>query len=247
MAHSASDTAHVLAADSRSALLAALRGSGRPLSVGEAAAAVGISESTARSHLALLVTAGLVRRSVERQARAGRPSLRYAAAPAPAADAGADAAGRDDLAQLRHFASVLAGHIGEGADPAAAARRAGQRWSDELAGAEAAGEPAGADPGEALTSLLDRLGFAPEQPRQGRIWLRRCPFEEVARQHRAVVCGVHQGMLEQSAERLGLDPDGIGLEPFAVDEPLLCVVSLADGVGRVDDLVGPGAGGESDG
>ncbi|MFN8629208.1 MAG: MarR family transcriptional regulator [Chloroflexota bacterium] len=246
MVQPASDISYLLAADSRSALLAALRGSSRPLSVGEAAAAVGISESTARSHLALLVTAGLVTRTVERQPRAGRPSLRYAAT-GPAAADDSDATGHDDLAQLRHFASVLAGHIGEGADPAAAARRAGQRWSDELAGAEASSTPANADPVEALTGLLDRLGFAPEQPRRDRIWLRRCPFEEVARQHRAVVCGVHQGMLEQSAERLGLDPLEIGLEPFAMDEPLLCVVRLADGAGRADDRGVPGAGGEGDG
>jgi predicted ArsR family transcriptional regulator len=247
MAQPASDTAHLLAADSRSALLAALRGSGRPLSVGEAATAVGIGESTARSHLALLVAAGLVTRTVERQARAGRPSLRYAAAPTPAATEGVGAGGHDDLAHLRQLASVLAGHIGEGADPAAAARRAGQRWSEELAGAEAGGALPGVEAVEALTGLLDRLGFAPERLPQDRIWLRRCPFEEVARQHRSVVCGVHQGMLEQTAERLGLDPGEIGLEPFAVDEPLLCVVRLADRAGRAGHVAVPGAGGDTDG
>jgi predicted ArsR family transcriptional regulator len=193
------------------------------------------------------VTAGLVTRTVEREARAGRPSLRYAAAPPPAAAEGADAGGHDDLARLRQLASVLAGHIGEAADPAAAARQAGQRWSEELAGAEGGGALPGVDPVEALASLLDRLGFAPERPRRDRIWLRRCPFEEVARQHRAVVCGVHQGMLEQTAERLGLDSAGIGLDPFAVDEPLLCVVRLADGTRRADDRGVPGAGGDRDG
>lgn len=247
MAQPASDTAHVLAADRRSALLTTLRAGGQPLSVAEAAAAVGISESTARSHLALLVTAGLVTRSVERRARAGRPSLRYAAAPVPALTGDAYATGYDDLAQLRHFASVLAAHIAEGADPAVAALRAGRRWSEELAGTEAEGPKAEIEPVEALTSLLDRLGFAPEQPRRGSIWLRRCPFVEVARRQRAVVCGVHRGMLEQTAERLGLDPRDIGLEPFAVDEPLLCVVRLADGGGGADDPEVRGSGGDGDG
>ncbi len=223
MAEFASDPFHLLAADSRAALLRALRASDHPLSVDEAAAVVGIGASTARSHLALLVTAGLVTRQAERRPHAGRPVMRYAAAPqSPSAVA---AGAHDDLAQLRSLASLLAGHMGTAADPAAAARMAGQRWSDELAGQDAGSSSA--DPVARLAGMLERLGFEPEQPRADQIWLRRCPFEEVARQHRAVVCGVHLGMLQQTLERLGEDPEGVSLEPFAVEDPLLCIVRLA--------------------
>ncbi len=245
MAQAASDNSPLLAADSRAALLQALRAGGRPLSVGEAAAAVGISESTARSHLALLVTAGLVTRSVDRRSRVGRPALRYAPAPQAPASAGVDA--RDDLAQLRQLAGVLAGHIGGGADPAAAARTAGQRWSAELAGPEVAGDAGAGSVGATLMDLLGRLGFDPERPARDQIWLRRCPFEEVARQHRAVVCGVHLGMLEQTVEQLGGDARAVGLEPFTVDQPLLCIVRLAGGDRREDHGGAGGPGGDTDG
>lgn len=230
MAEPTGGNVDVLAADSRAALLEALRASGRPLSVAEAASAVGIGESTARAHLTLLATAGLVTRTAERRATAGRPALRYAPAasapPRPPSTPDHDG-GHDDLAQLRQFASVLAAHIGATADPITAARTAGQRWSAELAAAEPGGRGADEDTAAALVDLMGRLGFEPEARTRGEIWLHRCPFEEVARQHRAVVCGVHLGMLEQTVGALGGDADVESLEPFAEDEPLLCIVRLA--------------------
>ncbi len=243
MAEFASDRPHLQDADSRAALLRALRASDRPLSVGEAAAVVGIGAGTARSHLALLVTAGLVTRQAERRPQAGRPAMRYAAA--PQSRRAADSAGHDDLAQLRSLASLLAGHMGTAADPAEAARMAGQRWSDELASQDGGGSSAG--PAARITGMLDRLGFEPEQPRPDQIWLRRCPFEEVARQHRAVVCGVHLGMLEQTLGRLGEDPESVSLEPFAVEDPLLCIVRLATTANRATASKAVDPGGDTHG
>lgn len=221
----------VLASESRTALLAALRTAGRPLSAGEAAESIGLGPSTTRHHLDLLASAGLVDRAAERRATAGRPTIRYSIAPVversgpgggPASGSGATAT--DDYQRL---ASVLAGQLSGRADPAGAAREAGRRWTEAL---DVPRDRQPLEPDAAITEvveLMDRLGFDPERPAGGdRIDLRRCPFEVVAREHRAVVCGVHLGMLEETFERLGGLVSVAELEPFANDEPLLCLVAL---------------------
>lgn len=220
---------HVLAADSRAALLDALRTADHPLTVAESAAEVGIGESTTRFHLSMLVSAGLVTRTSERRASAGRPALRYAPAPTPAASEDPTAVvGAEPLDRYEQLAGVLAGQLAGSADPLAAARTAGQRWSTELMGDGHFDAGIGGDTISTLMSLMDRLGFDPESgAAPGEILLHTCPFESVARQHRAVVCGVHLGMLEQTVAELGGDVTVEALEPFVEDEPLLCITRLA--------------------
>ncbi len=220
---------HVLAAESRSVLLTALRTAGRPLSVTEAAEVLGLRTGTARFHLDLLVSAGLVDRQAERRATAGRPRIRYAARPAATGDGQEPPAPAASEDGYRRLASVLASQLSGMDDPAGAAREAGRRWIEGagvVPGASAGSLPAD-DAVTAVAGIMDRLGFAPDLPVVGdRIQLRRCPFEAVARDHRAVVCGVHAGMLEQTFERLGGAVGVTRLEPFASDDPLLCVVHL---------------------
>jgi predicted ArsR family transcriptional regulator len=216
----------VLASDSRQALLDALRGAGRPLSVAEAAAVVQLKPSTTRFHLDLLVSAGLVESTSERRATPGRPALRYQERipidePNSIGAAVAAAAGEDNYQQL---ASLLADSMSHGMDPSHAAREAGRRWSHALTVDDA--EPA-AEPVAVVVEMMDRLGFAPDRPAaQNEIRLRRCPFEVVAREHRQVVCGVHQGLLEETFARLGGRVGVAELAPFVNNEPLLCVVHL---------------------
>ncbi len=235
----------VLAADSRASLLDALRAADHPLSVGEAAAAVGIGASTARFHLSMLVSAGLVTRTSERRASAGRPALRYAPASAPAAqDLPTAVAGAEPLDRYEQLAGVLAGQLAGSADAVTAARTAGQRWSAELMGDGHVTIDDGGDTVSALLSLMDRLGFDPEPgATSGEILLHTCPFESVARQHRAVVCGVHLGMLEQTVAELGGELAVAALEPFVQDEPLLCIARLV----AARDLASSGGGGAVDG
>jgi predicted ArsR family transcriptional regulator len=237
---------HVLAAQSRVALLDVLRAADHPLTVAEAATAVGVGESTIRFHLSLLVSAGLVTRTSERRASAGRPALRYAPAPAFAADGDptiADA-GAEPLDRYEQLAGVLAGQLAGSADPVAAARTAGQRWSAELMGDGRYTLEAGSDTIATVLSLMGRLGFDPEPgAASGEIRLHTCPFESVARQHRAVVCGVHLGMLEQTVAELGGDVTVESLEPFVNDEPLLCIARLVAARG----LASRGDGGPVDG
>ncbi len=217
----------ILVAESRAALLDALAGAEHPLSVEEAAARLGLHPSTTRFHLDLLVSAGFVERRSEKRNSAGRPRIRYsvrAAEPQPVAPAPAPPT---DGEGYRHLASVLADQLSETDDPARAAREAGRRWNaaDDLALDD---RPLDADSAiDVVADLMNRLGFAPEVPaRRDEIVLRRCPFEEVAREHRDVVCGVHAGLLERAFERLGGAVEVARLEPFATEDPLLCRVRL---------------------
>jgi predicted ArsR family transcriptional regulator len=209
-------------ADSRSVLLDALRAAGRPLTVGEAAEAIGTAESTARFHLSLLVSAGLVEKTPVRSGSAGRPSWLYGLVPvAPASPASAVSP-----TPYQELARVLAAQLDGEAGAAAAAREAGRRWADAVPPAALA--PA-ASPPEALESLagmLDGLGFAPDAPAGDEIVLRACPFEAVAREHRAVVCSVHLGLVERAANAIGGGIEVAGLEPFRSERPLACAVQL---------------------
>ena len=199
------------------------------MSVTEAAEAVGLHPSTTRLHLDLLVSAGLVDRAAERRPTAGRPAIRYSAhpgVPTRTATGGRadDEATRDDY---RRLATVLAVGLEASADPSGAAVEAGRRWTAAL---DVTAPPSALGP-EAVVGqvveLMERLGFSPEPPGDAdRIELRRCPFETVARAHRGVVCGVHQGMLEETFHRLGGSVEVAALEPFVVEEPLRCVVAL---------------------
>jgi predicted ArsR family transcriptional regulator len=193
--------------------------------VAEASAAVKLTPSTTRFHLELLVSAGLVESIVERRSTPGRPALRYRERVTPEQASGPGAVAptiaEDNYQQL---ASILAGSMSLEMDPFDAAREAGRRWSHLLTSDEA--EPS-AEPVAAVVEMMDKLGFAPDRPAApDEIRLRRCPFEVVAREHRQVVCGVHQGLLEETFDRLGGRVRVTELAPFVNNEPLLCVVHL---------------------
>jgi predicted ArsR family transcriptional regulator len=222
----------VLASDSRQAILAALRGAGRPLSVTEAAVIVHLRPSTTRFHLNLLVSAGLVECSAEQRAMPGRPALRYREPPTlfethtdttTASNVPGDAkpSAKDNYLPL---ASLLAGSLSLDMDPSLAAREAGRRWSHVL---EVTEPDDAVDPVDEVVDVMDKLGFAPDRSAgQDEIQLHRCPFEVVAREHRQVVCGVHQGMLEETFARLGGQVGVTEFMTFVNNEPLLCVIRL---------------------
>ena len=166
-----------LAGESRQALLAELRRVERPLDAGEAGAAVGLHPNTARAHLELLCSAGLLERRTEERTKRGRPRVLYEVGPtarrlADDARAGGTEVGYRDLARL------LAQQLAELPDVPSEAMRAGRRWASVLDRAYLPpGRLSAAETMRAAADVLDRLGFDAE-PDLGalRILLRRCPL-----------------------------------------------------------------------
>jgi predicted ArsR family transcriptional regulator len=221
-------TYRALAGESRQALLAALHQVGGPLDAGEAAASVGLHPNTARVHLEVLCSVGLVERRTEDRSRRGRPRVLYEVAPATRSLIDQRRAREADLA-YRELARLLAQQFSELPDMPGEALRAGRRWAAVLSNVALPKQRL--SPHETIgvaVDLLRRLGFDPE-PGAGanRIVLHHCPFEEVARESRSVVCGIHLGMLKATVERLDSPLDVAGLEPFVTDEPSACIVHLA--------------------
>jgi predicted ArsR family transcriptional regulator len=178
--------------------------------------------NTVRAHVTILVEGGLVTSSPEERDRPGRPRLLYRATEA--------ARDRGSAGGYRFLAEVLASHLAATADdPASIAEQAGNAWGRFLVDAPAPFtyvEPRAAV--ERVVELLDTLGFAPElddhDATAPRILLRRCPFVQVARQHQAVVCSIHLGIMRGALDDLGVDVEARDLLPFV--EPDLCVAHL---------------------
>lgn len=222
-------TYRALAGRSRHALLTALVAAGRPMDVDEAAKSVGLHRNTVRVQLDTLCSAGLLSRSTERRGTRGRPRVLYAPTPEGSEYLAAERAQASKVS-YRELARMLAVQLAELADVPDAAVRAGRRWAAAMDERPLPAEPLSASEGvEVLTGILERLGFAPEPDDEGnRLLLHQCPFADVARENRAIVCGIHLGMITATAERLDAPLDVAGLDPFVVDDPLLCVVRLAD-------------------
>jgi predicted ArsR family transcriptional regulator len=232
-------TYRALAGESRQALLAALQRVDGPLDAGEAGASVGLHPNTARAHLEVLCSVGLVERRMEDRSRRGRPRVLYevAAAVRGSLDRGR---AREADAGYRELARLLAQRMSELPDVPSEALRAGRRWATVLGDVALPTERlSAAETIGVATDLLDRLGFEPRpEPGTGggRIVLHRCPFEEVARESRSVVCGIHLGMLKATVERLDSPWGVVGLEPFVSDEPSMCTVQLAARAGSDGQL-----------
>ena len=169
---------------------------------------------------------------VEDRSIRGRPRVLYgpaAAVPRILEEADAGYGTGTGQAGYRELAGLLARQLAEMADVPDEAMRAGRRWAAALyerplpARRLSAGEATAA-----VTDLLGRLGFDPEpDPDANQILLHRCPFAEVARENRAVICGIHLGMLTATVERLNAPLGVEGLDPFVTDEPSLCIARLA--------------------
>lgn len=207
--------ARALAVSSRRRLLEVLRASPEPLDAEQLASAVDLHVTTARHHLGTLERAGLVEHTAERAGRPGRPRLLYSATPDIAADG------------YRALAHVLAAELEH--DPDAGRRRAeraGRRWAGQFAteGGDG-GAPEAAV--HAVTTLFDRLGFAPRLEEAGpwqRLLLDACPFRDIARAHPGIVCTMHLGLLRGVLDGVGAATAEAELRPFV--GPELCVADL---------------------
>lgn len=202
---------------SRVGILDELRGAGKPLDVAELASRVGLHHNTVRSHLDVLMRAGLVSGETEKRELPGRPRVVYRPT---SPDSGEDGDG------FRLLAHILTSYVaGSATDPDAEAREAGRIWGRYLI--ERPAPFAKVSPKESLTrltALLARFGFAPELDDSGpdlRILLHHCPFEDLAASHPEVTCGVHLGLIRGALAEMGAPVEGTRLEPFV--EPSLCI------------------------
>jgi predicted ArsR family transcriptional regulator len=191
-----------------------------------AAEAVGVAVHTAKFHLDRMVADGLLaveyRRLTGRSGPgAGRPAKLYRRAD------------RDFTVTLpaRHY-DVLSALLADAADTSIARRqpvdevaaevahRHGERLGVEIAGAD---RPAA----EPLARLADALGDVGYEPRvvEGRMVLENCPFDRVAREHTALVCGLNLDFVRGVVDGLGCAGVTATLEPA----PGRCCVSVRDG------------------
>lgn len=202
-------------------ILQSLRLTPAGLGVQDLADQLAVHPNTVRFHLDRLVAEGLAERRTEARAEPGRPRLTFTAG----ALSDEHAEGRS----YRLLAEILAGFMATSVpDAAAAAVEAGRRWGQYLT---ARPRPYRDKPrAEAVSELLriqDELGFAPElaEP-EGRqeIWLRHCPFLEVASEHREVACSVHLGLMRGALAEMRAPVTADELLPFV--EPSLCVARL---------------------
>lgn len=191
--------------------------------VEEVALGIGLHVNTAREHLDRLVASGFVEREAEHRTTRGRPRILYRSV-GSAAVAAVDARAREQLVRL-----LLDGYGKSMESPSVAAEQAGEAWAGQLGcpGASSSADEA-ADLEEQLAALrrhFEELGFEPEFDMETlELHLRHCPFEDVARERRDVVCGAHvglaRGVLIRHEGPLGVDR----MEPLV--EPQHCVLHL---------------------
>ena len=218
-----------LAEPNRRALYEHVAATGDWVSRDQAADAVGLERGTAAHHLDRLAADGLLdvdyrRLSGRRGPGAGRPAKLYRRSP------------RQFEVSLPPRDYELAGHLlARAADKARTehlditsalddvARAEGQRLAEEVRA-----QLVGAD-GRAATSrrnvvlqVLEHHGFEPCADDDGTVALRNCPFHQLARQHRELICGMNHCLLDAAIEDVGQTGLVARLEP----EDGLCCVKL---------------------
>jgi predicted ArsR family transcriptional regulator len=195
-----------------------VRSEGRPVSRDEAAHEFGIGRSLAAYHLDKLADEGFLEVSYARpEGRsgpgAGRPAKLYAPA---AVEVAVTVPARD-----YEFAADL---FADAAEADASGRVAEAVRETARASGRALGEGQRLDTRRAVIEALSERGYEPFEDEHGDIRLRNCPFDRLAAEHRDLVCGMNQALLEgllEGSERTDLVA---ALEP----RPGLCCVAVRD-------------------
>jgi len=214
-----------LADDTRYRLFRYLRLSGRPVSVRELSARLGLHVNTLRPHLRRLEDAGLVSSEAQRGSTSvGRPQTVYSAVDREERE------GRD----YRLFADIVAGLV-SGARQRDRAIATAREWGAYLMGRSAPRPDARISSGPNLAVLQEALaeaGFEPRFRRRGRarvdITLRDCPFRDLIEEHRDLVCSLHRGLIEGMLASSRPPMRLAALEPL-VDRTSVCRLSAVPG------------------
>ena len=181
--------------NTRYAIYLELARSPRPLSTADIAATLGLHANTVRPHLERMRDLELLELEVDARGAVGRPQHLYSVAP-DAPGLGLEPPSMPTLARmlLRLARSAQL----SGSEALEAGRAQGESDADEFADHDRCTE--------ALLAQSDVLGFDPEivgDDEGVTVAFTHCPFRELAESDPALVCGLHEGMVEGFAERLG--------------------------------------------
>ena len=201
-----------------------IREADSPIGIAEIAQRLGVHANTVRFHLDALVANGQVTRTTAESGSPGRPAQLFE-----------PAAGMDPMGPRRYdtLAAALATGLAADPDHKERALKIGRLWGRLQATEAADSEPPGVRPDtdgsvERLRSLLDELGFEPEQmvdDDNPRIGLRNCPFLELVSNRADVICPVHLGLMQGAMDTWKSPITVDRLDAFA--EPDLCVAHLS--------------------
>lgn len=212
----------------RDVILQLLRVSDEPRSVSSVADELGVHPNTVRFHIDGLLRAGRVEQVLGDSAGPGRPPVLFRASRRM------DPAGPTNYQLL---ASILTGYIADDPNAASIAAQLGRSTSEALVTSlPRRRAPSKTRAVKELVEILADLGFEPEPaegPRTRDIRLRHCPFQNLAEQHRDVVCSVHLGLMQGALSAMRAPVAVNSLEPFV--EPDLCVAHLVPAPNRNEE------------
>jgi predicted ArsR family transcriptional regulator len=214
-----SDIDRTVTGTTRIAVLDTVRQANKALDVQQIAAELGLHANTVRFHLARLIQASLVQEEQADPSGPGRPRMVYTAGSAAPATEPQDG--------YPFLAEILAGHLAATApSPAGASIAAGEVWGRYLAERPVPfSETSEEQSLQQLRTLLDQLGFAPEESDDGRtLLLHHCPFRKVADRRPSVVCSIHLGIMRGALTEMGAPIEVADLERF--DAPHPCIARL---------------------
>lgn len=210
------------AVSSRARVLQALRDVPGGRGVHELASDLRLHPNTVRFHLDRLEQEGMVRRRVGHQRTPGRPPLTFTAVPQPERS--------DDRRDFRELAELLAQILADRVPGAGdLSEQAGRSWAQRLSGLQTEAAPGAAEALSMLADALAGVGFDPQvtsDRHQLSMLQRRCPFLEIAKEHRDVVCSIQLGLIRGVLERLGAPVEVTRLIPFA--SPNGCLVQFSE-------------------
>lgn len=194
-----------------SELLTVLARAAGPVTITALQAQLGGHPNRFRAPLERLVNDGFVTETSVAATGRGRPARAYTATPS-GAQVALEHPGRHVYVAL---VEAVADSLRTRPDPPAAARDLGRSWGERL-------------PGTDVVPALAAQGFSPVTDGD-QVLLRTCPMIDAARRDPAVVCSIHQGMLDAIGE------GDLTLVPFA--SPAGCLVRRGvKGSGRGRDL-----------
>jgi predicted ArsR family transcriptional regulator len=199
-------------------ILRVLRAANAPMSIVAIAEMLQVHPNTVRFHLDTLVGTGRVEQVAPDRKGPGRPALMFRAA---------RRMDRGGPRQYRVLAEILVIDLAADPDPCAKALAAGRAWGRRLEpSARTTTRTAGKEESiELLVDLLDDLGFAPERRGEEQVGLRHCPFLELAETRKAVICSIHQGLMQGALETWQASVTVDRLDAFV--EPDLCLAHLS--------------------